>query len=149
MDFQSLLKDAIEKIRPHREAAAKADDEAKAHAKAAKDLDSRIQNSQSSPGPLFSEPAGKADRKKELEALIRQKAEHQEAEKAQRDLPRSEQAKADALYWPVFNFDKKNPNAKDDFEHLPLAQLADDILQKELRVVEIMREIKELPGRQP
>ncbi len=149
VDLQGLMKEAIEKARPHREAAAKAEDEAKAHAKAVKDLDSRIQNFQSSPSPLFSEPGVKADHKKELESLIRQKAEHQEADKAQRDLSRSEQAKADALYWPVFNFDKKNPNAKDDFEHLPPEQLADDILQKELRIAEIMREIKELLGRQP
>jgi len=48
-----------------------------------------------------------------------------------------------------FNLDIKNPNAKDDFEHLPPEQLADDILQKELRIAEIMREIKELLGRKP
>jgi type I restriction enzyme M protein len=48
-----------------------------------------------------------------------------------------------------FNLDVKNPNAKDDFEHLPPEQLADDILQKELRIAEIMREIKELLGRKP
>jgi type I restriction enzyme M protein len=48
-----------------------------------------------------------------------------------------------------YNLDIKNPNAKADFEHLPPEQLADDILQKELRIVEIMREIKELLGRKP
>jgi hypothetical protein len=32
---------------------------------------------------------------------------------------------------------------------MPPEQLADDILQKELRIVEIMREIKELLGRNP
>jgi len=47
------------------------------------------------------------------------------------------------------NLDIKNPNAKQDFEHLPPEQLADDILQKELRIAEIMREIKELLGRKP
>ncbi len=47
------------------------------------------------------------------------------------------------------NLDIKNPNAKTDFEHLPPEQLADDILQKELRIAEIMREIKELLGRAP
>jgi len=47
------------------------------------------------------------------------------------------------------NLDIKNPNAKDDFAHLPPEQLADDILQKELRIAEIMREIKELLGRKP
>jgi hypothetical protein len=43
-----------------------------------------------------------------------------------------------------FNLDRKNPNAKDDFEYLPPEQLADDILQKELLIAEIIREIKNL-----
>jgi type I restriction enzyme M protein len=47
------------------------------------------------------------------------------------------------------NLDIKNPNAKQDLEHLPPEQLADDILQKELRIAEIMREIKEFLGRKP
>ncbi len=47
------------------------------------------------------------------------------------------------------NLDIKNPNAKADLGHLPPEQLADDILKKELRIAEIMREIKELLGRKP
>ncbi len=40
------------------------------------------------------------------------------------------------------NLDRKNPRAKVDFEHLPPDQLADDILKKELRIAELMQEIK-------
>lgn len=40
------------------------------------------------------------------------------------------------------NLDRKNPHAKVDFEHLPPDRLADDILKKELRIAELMREIK-------
>lgn len=40
------------------------------------------------------------------------------------------------------NLDRKNPRAKIDFEHLPPDQLADDILTKELRIAELMREVK-------
>lgn len=40
------------------------------------------------------------------------------------------------------NLDIKNPNSKQDFEHLPPEQLADDILKKEQRIAEIMIEIK-------
>ena len=58
-------------------------------------------------------------------------------------------ALADEIAANGFNLDRKNPNAKDDFEHLPPEKLADDILQKELRIAEIMREIKELLGRRP
>jgi type I restriction enzyme M protein len=41
------------------------------------------------------------------------------------------------------NLDIKNPNSKEDFEHLPPQQLADDILQKEQRIAELMAEIKQ------
>ena len=41
------------------------------------------------------------------------------------------------------NLDIKNPRSKQDFEHLPPKQLADDILKKEQRIAEIMAEIKQ------
>ena len=44
------------------------------------------------------------------------------------------------------NLDRKNPHAKVDFEHLPPEQLADDILKKELRIAELMQEIKATLG---
>jgi type I restriction enzyme M protein len=47
------------------------------------------------------------------------------------------------------NLDVKNPSAKTDFEHLPPEQLTDDILKKELRIAEIMKEIKDLLRRKP
>jgi type I restriction enzyme M protein len=47
------------------------------------------------------------------------------------------------------NLDIKNPNAKEDLDHLPPEQLADDILKKELRIAEVLREIKELLGSAP
>jgi type I restriction enzyme M protein len=42
------------------------------------------------------------------------------------------------------NLDIKNPNAKQDLEHLPPEQLADSILQKEKRIAELMGEIQAL-----
>jgi type I restriction enzyme M protein len=44
------------------------------------------------------------------------------------------------------NLDRKNPRGKIDFEHLPPDQLADDILRKELRIAELMREISTVLG---
>ncbi len=44
------------------------------------------------------------------------------------------------------NLDRKNPRVKVDFEHLPPEQLADDILKKELRIAELMQEIKAALG---
>lgn len=42
------------------------------------------------------------------------------------------------------NLDIKNPNAAQDFEHLPPEQLVEDIMRKEQRILEIMAEIKGL-----
>ncbi|MDP2602509.1 MAG: class I SAM-dependent DNA methyltransferase [Deltaproteobacteria bacterium] len=44
------------------------------------------------------------------------------------------------------NLDRKNPNAASDFEHLPPEQLADDILKKEQRIMQIMADIKRALG---
>jgi type I restriction enzyme M protein len=44
------------------------------------------------------------------------------------------------------NLDRKNPRGKVDVEHLPPDQLADDILKKELRIAELVREIKAAMG---
>ncbi len=41
------------------------------------------------------------------------------------------------------NLDLKNPNAADTLEHLPPEQLVEDILRKEERIAEIVREIKD------
>jgi type I restriction enzyme M protein len=41
------------------------------------------------------------------------------------------------------NLDIKNPSRKQDLEHLPPEQLADDILKKEQRIAEIMTEVKQ------
>jgi type I restriction enzyme M protein len=40
------------------------------------------------------------------------------------------------------NLDIKNPSSKADFEHMPPEKLADDILSKEQRILEIIAEIK-------
>jgi type I restriction enzyme M protein len=45
------------------------------------------------------------------------------------------------------NLDVKNPNGEADFEHLPPAQLVDDIIAKERRILEILDEIKAELGR--
>jgi type I restriction enzyme M protein len=40
------------------------------------------------------------------------------------------------------NLDIKNPNAKQDFEHLPPQQLVEDILSKEQQVLQILQQVK-------
>jgi type I restriction enzyme M protein len=43
-----------------------------------------------------------------------------------------------------YNLDIKNPNGKVDLEHLPPEQLTESILKKEMRIAEIMLEIKQV-----
>ena len=45
------------------------------------------------------------------------------------------------------NLDIKNPNSAETLEHLPPEQLAEDIIKKERRILELMEEIKAELGR--
>lgn len=47
------------------------------------------------------------------------------------------------------DLDRKNPNSRQDFEHLPPEQLLDDILKKEARIAEILQEIKSVLEQKP
>lgn len=44
------------------------------------------------------------------------------------------------------DLDRQNPRGKTDITHLPPDQLADDILQKEQQITEVMRQIKSVLG---
>ncbi|MCF7730111.1 MAG: SAM-dependent methyltransferase [Akkermansiaceae bacterium] len=43
-----------------------------------------------------------------------------------------------------YNLDRKNPSTKDDITHLPPEQLAESILEKERRIMEIVAGIQKL-----
>jgi type I restriction enzyme M protein len=49
---------------------------------------------------------------------------------------------ADDLVASGCNLDRKNPRGKVEFEHLPADRLVADILEKELRISQLMKEIK-------
>lgn len=144
VSFAKEHQEALDKATPHWEASKKADADALAVKKQIEAIDTEIVELERN------KPTGRASgEKKKLEALRSERSEKAAEEGRLRELSRTEKATGDSLYWPVFNLDRKNPNAKVDFEHLPPEQLADDILQKELRIAEIIREIKELLGRKP
>jgi type I restriction enzyme M protein len=140
VNFAKEHQQALDKATPHWDAGKKADADALALKKEIEAIDAEI---------VELEGKKTSGEKKKLEALRGKRSEKAAEERRLRELSRTEKATGDSLYWPVFNLDRKNPNAKDDFEHLPPEQLADDILQKELRIAEIMREIKDLLGRKP
>jgi type I restriction enzyme M protein len=96
---------------------------------------------------LEKEPENGTPRKevqKQVKALRDRIAAKAAEERQERELARSERAAGDAIYWPVFNLDRKNPNAKPDAEHLPPEQLVESILAKEAKIAVIVGEIKGL-----
>ncbi|MBI2060110.1 MAG: N-6 DNA methylase [Nitrospirae bacterium] len=54
---------------------------------------------------------------------------------------------ADEIRKTGFNLDRKNPRARQDISHLPPEQIAESILAKEHRIVQIMANIKGLLGK--
>lgn len=60
---------------------------------------------------------------------------------------RAWKVKAEDIIANNYNLDIKNPNAKEDFEHLPPEQLVEDIMKKEQRITEIMAEIRQILGK--
>lgn len=60
----------------------------------------------------------------------------------ERKIQTAEQAAGDAIYWPIFNLDSKNPNSADTFEHRPPNELVAGILEKEREILRLMEEIE-------
>ncbi len=66
--------------------------------------------------------------------------------KSREENDRSWKVPAEELLASGCNLDRKNPNGKADFEHLPPEDLADSIFKKEQRIAELMMEIKAVLG---
>ena len=143
LGFQEIRESAATKANSHWEAAKKAEENAKLHSKSVREIGSKIQQLEETAGPLFSKKQ-RPDVRNQIAELIRQRDEFAEAERIQRESAKIEQEAGDSLYWPIFNFDCKNPHSKTDYEQLPPEQLADDIIKKQLQVAALMTEIKNL-----
>jgi type I restriction enzyme M protein len=61
---------------------------------------------------------------------------------ARQENDRAWKVPANTFFGNGYNLDLKNPRGNPDFEHLPPDQLADDILNKELEIAALIREIK-------
>lgn len=88
--------------------------------------------------PLLQTPDATARR----QALEAERDRLNEEASRQRQTARDEQVAGDAIYWPIFNLDRKNPNAAETLEHLPTEQLVAEIVAKERRILELMAEIE-------
>ncbi|MBP5974036.1 hypothetical protein HW132_15125 [Brasilonema sp. CT11] len=142
-NFREAYHQAIKEATLHWDAANKAEETANQCVKTAKNLAEKIQRLRNS--ILDFSPAEKNARiQAEIEALKDEITQTQLEEQRQREILKDEQAKGDAIYWAIYNLDRKNPNSQQDFEHLPPEQLLADILEKDKRVAEIMAEIRQL-----
>jgi type I restriction enzyme M protein len=78
--------------------------------------------------------AGLQDR---LKALKNEQSAHEQA-------ARSAQAEGDALYWPIYNLDLKNPHAKAGLEHADPKDLIASMRSHEAEVMRLLGEIEAL-----
>lgn len=139
--FREVYDRAIAEATPHWDAAKVAEEAANQYAKKAKELEEKINYIEAmNELPLLQQQTVGTIHELSLqkEKLKQAKTEEQR----QREIARDEQSKGDAIYWAIYNLDRKNPNSQQDFEHLPPEQLLADILDKDRRVAEIMAEIQ-------
>ncbi|MBU4230817.1 MAG: type I restriction-modification system subunit M [Proteobacteria bacterium] len=61
---------------------------------------------------------------------------------SERKMQNDEQAAGDAIYWPIFNLDLKNPNSADALVHRQPQELVESILGKELAILRLIEEIQ-------
>ncbi len=145
-NFREAYDKAIAEATPHWNAAKEAEETANQCVKTAKEFEEKIQSLQN----LILDFSLKEELKQiksQIEGLKNEITQARSEEQRQREIARDEQSKGDAIYWGIYNLDRKNPNTQQDFEHLPPEQLLADILEKDRRVAEIMAEIKDVLAR--
>jgi len=140
-NFRKAYEKAKAEAQPHWDAAKDAEVKANEYAKSAKEFEEKIKGLQNLILD-FTPAQEKKAIEKQIKAVKDELKGVQAEEKIQRELAKEEQGKGDAIYWAIYNLDRKNPNSQGEFEHLPPEQLLADILQKDRRVAEIMAEIQ-------
>lgn len=128
VDFKALLDKAIAEATPHWEAAKEANTRAHKLERQAKETKDDLRAN-------GKDAAQKARLQAQLNDLEAAAANEWKTEA-------KEQAAGDALYWPLFNLDHKNPNSADALEHRPPQELVASILDKEREILRLMEEIQ-------
>lgn len=128
VDFKTLFDKAVAEASPHWNAAREASTRAQKLERQAKEMKDVLRAN----GKDAAQKAKLQARLDELEA----------AAAKERKLQADEQAAGDALYWPVFNLDLKNPNSADALEHRPPHELVASILMKEREILRLMEQIQ-------
>jgi type I restriction enzyme M protein len=144
VNIAERIREAHAAATPHWEAAQQADARAKELAREIREINDQLQKLKKKELPLLQNSESTQQAEREIGKFEARCARLQSAEAAERERARTEQDAGNAIYWPVFNLDIKNPLAKQGFEHLPPEQLVEDILRKEQRIAELVAEIKQV-----
>ena len=126
VDFSALREQTVAAATPHWEAATAAGERVR-----------KLERDEASVEDQLKE-APEAKRTKLRDQLVSLEAEIVAERRRQSD----EQAAGDALYWPIFNLDAKNPNGAEALDHRPPQELVADIVAKEREILLLMEEIK-------
>lgn len=128
IDFKTLLDKAVAEATPHWDAAKEANTRAHKLERQAKETKDELRGN------------GKdAAQKAKLQSQL---AELETAAANERRIQSAEQATGDAIYWPLFNLDHRNPTSPDALEHCPPSELVVSILEKEREILRLMEEIQ-------
>lgn len=128
IEFKTLLDQAVAKATPHWDAAREANTRAHKLERQAKETKDELRGS-------GKDAAQKAKRQTQLDEL-------EAAAANERKIQAAEKNAGDAIYWPLFNLDHKNPTSADALEHRPPGELVASILAKEREILRLMEEIQ-------
>lgn len=128
IDFKSLMEKAVAEATPHWEASKEA-------AARAQKLERQAKETQADLKSNAKDAAKKAKLQTRLDELS-------EAAAKDRKQQAEEQAAGDAIYWPIFDLDHKNPNSADALEHRHPQELVESIITKQREILRLMEEIQ-------
>lgn len=128
IDFKTLLDKAVAAATPYWEAAKEANTRAHKLERQVKEMKDELRGN-------GKDAAHKTKLQTQLEEL-------EAAAANERKIQASEQAAGDAIYWPLFNLDHKNPTSPDALEHRPPSELVASIIEKEREILCLMEEIQ-------
>ncbi len=128
VDFKGMLDKAVAEATPHWDAAREASTRAHKLERQAKETREGLRAN----GQDAQQKAKRQAQLVEIEAAARK----------ERKLQADEQAVGDALYWPLFNLDLKNPNGAEALEHREPRELVASILDKEREILRLMQELR-------
>lgn len=129
IDFAALKAEAQAKAEPYWQQATQEKQAAAEFGKAIREIDLQLNGLED-----LAKKTELQDRQKDLKARQRQ---HEDAAKAA-------QREGDALYWPIYNLDLKNPHGKEALEHVPPHELVAAMLQKQQELAGLLAEIDAL-----